>query len=749
MPVASSVTFDSPILGAIVGLMAAAAIAAGWRRRINLPRFSAVAAIVGMILLALAAAGPIGKFTADPKIAVMVDLSPSTRGAMFRDPTQLQRRIHELLGDHKFRLLSFAAENQSLDPAGPFTEIPADETIFDPPAADDILLFSDGRFDLPQSAPPTFIAVDPGLEDVSDASVEKLEIRDGILSVTIANTGPDRIATFHGTSGPPTETITSGTIVLTRPMAGDVASVELNPGDLWPENDSLSIRASPPTNSEFWWIGDAAPSAEWRAMPPGQIPDDPTAFLAPAIIVLNNISAADLPATAMDHLMQYVRDLGGSLLILGGDRSFGSGGYLSTPLDSLSPLASAPPSPQTRWILLVDASGSMAGENWSASTTAISRLLPTLPPMDPVQIGQFSDAVRWWTSGKTAAETGAMNLPPPDAMPHGPTNLEPALSQIADQTEASLPTNLMLISDCDARIDNPAALGSAMRQKNIRLFVLAIGSGSGLDAITQIASATGGRVVQDFDPKNWTDSTKNLARAAEPDSLMQSPIKAEFLGPAAGIPISEISIWNRVWLKPDAQLWAKSDAGDALAANWPVGRGSVTAAAFSPDSATIQSLVALVAQKPRDPRLSIHWNTGRTLDVSIDAIDNGKFLNDLSFSFEILPGSIQPIPQTAPGHYELAIPAPRDPAIAVSQDGRIIDRMSIAGRYPPEFDELGNDHAAMSQLAELSGGTVIEPNEHDAIRLHEPMREVDLVSWLAVLGAILVAAAMVEHARRA
>ena len=46
------------------------------------------------------------------------------------------------------------------------------------------------------------------------------------------------------------------------------------------------------------------------------------------MIVLNNVAAASLGESAMDRLTQYVRDLGGSLLIVGGDQSFAAGGYL-------------------------------------------------------------------------------------------------------------------------------------------------------------------------------------------------------------------------------------------------------------------------------------------------------------------------------------------------------------------------------------------------------------------------------------
>ena len=40
----------------------------------------------------------------------------------------------------------------------------------------------------------------------------------------------------------------------------------------------------------------------------------------------------------MEHLAQYVEDLGGGFLLTGGERSFGVGGYFKSPLDSLLPV---------------------------------------------------------------------------------------------------------------------------------------------------------------------------------------------------------------------------------------------------------------------------------------------------------------------------------------------------------------------------------------------------------------------------
>ena len=68
------------------------------------------------------------------------------------------------------------------------------------------------------------------------------------------------------------------------------------------------------------------------------MPMDAAAYLSASVIVLDNVPATALPPAAPQYLQQHVRDLGGGLVILGGDQAFAAGGYVNTPLDAVSPL---------------------------------------------------------------------------------------------------------------------------------------------------------------------------------------------------------------------------------------------------------------------------------------------------------------------------------------------------------------------------------------------------------------------------
>jgi hypothetical protein len=86
----------------------------------------------------------------------------------------------------------------------------------------------------------------------------------------------------------------------------------------------------------------------------------------------------------------------------------------------------------------------------------------------------------------------------------------------------------------------------------------------------------------------------------------------------------------------------------------------------------------------------------------------------------------------------------------VKLDNRIIDRIALPGRHKAEFDRIGLDRAKLLELAQRSGGAVIEPDETTALNLprktasHDLTRAAGCISAVAVLLGLLAA----HYARR-
>ncbi|MGB7157948.1 MAG: hypothetical protein WBD40_07765, partial [Tepidisphaeraceae bacterium] len=297
------ITFDSPPLLAAGLATAAGAFAVAVFRRPSLSVSSRTLIAIALLALALAAGGPRVPRELRPRIAVMIDGSASTRGAAYHDERILRADVVELLGDRPYSIvrLDHDADRTRWTPPPPLTTA--------------VLLFSDGRFDPPRTAPPVYPVIDPALDRPTDAAVTSLEGRGQRLIVTTSNSGPARELSVDG------KRITAEPGHRTATLAADGASTTtttatalLAPGDAWPENDALSLVVPPPAQAQRWWVGGGTPSADWRIIAPSELPTDAASYLAPSLIVLNNIPADAIMPVQGERLQQYIRDLGGGVL---------------------------------------------------------------------------------------------------------------------------------------------------------------------------------------------------------------------------------------------------------------------------------------------------------------------------------------------------------------------------------------------------------------------------------------------------
>ncbi len=151
-------------------------------------------------------------------------------------------------------------------------------------------------------------------------------------------------------------------------------------------------------------------------------------------VILNNVSYKMLGANFLSKLEEFVKS-GGGLLMIAGDRSFGLGGLIDTPLEDVSPVKFVPPQTEKRRlnnaiVLCIDKSGSMADDNkiYSAKMAALSSI-QSLKDEDYVGVIGFDAAPltiidpKPVKEAKLEAERRLRNL-----TAIGKTNLLPALA---------------------------------------------------------------------------------------------------------------------------------------------------------------------------------------------------------------------------------------------------------------------------------------------------------------------------------
>jgi hypothetical protein len=337
--------------------------------------------------------------------------------------------------------------------------------------------------------------------------------------------------------------------------------------------------------------------------------------------------------------------------------------------------------------------------------------------------------------------------------PNGPTNLQAALEAIAASADRSLPNELLIISDTDAAISDPAALGKNLIDAHVRVSVLSIGESQPNNALAQISSITKGRFVQQRDAAQWPATMRELARSVSPDYLLHGSASMTFNGPLSFLAPRAANLVNRTWLKNGATQAGTAQSNDEqlpAAGEWQLGGGRVIAIATDIVSDDANAIADRFGQLPSDPRFKVRWDDASRLSVRMNASDSQQFMNDRTPTVELLnPASgateSHAMIQTGPGEYELSLQAPSEPLLATIHDeGRIISRFAVVGHYPREFYPLGNDRAAMRKLADMSGGEVIEPSDNRPINFHWPIKRIALAPWFVLIGLLAIGAALIR-----
>ncbi|MCA9607651.1 MAG: VWA domain-containing protein [Myxococcales bacterium] len=154
------------------------------------------------------------------------------------------------------------------------------------------------------------------------------------------------------------------------------------------------------------------------------------------LIILSDVHANDISRSAMSAVRTWVRELGGGFIMVGGERSFGPGGWDNTPLEEISPVTfdmeRQRDMPSLAIMLVIDRSGSMAygGEGRPTKAEHAATLLGALALI----LVRQGDA-----AGLSVIDQAVQKRLPPRTRP---AHLEEVLVELARPPERGTPTNL-------------------------------------------------------------------------------------------------------------------------------------------------------------------------------------------------------------------------------------------------------------------------------------------------------------------
>lgn len=464
------------------------------------------------------------------------------------------------------------------------------------------------------------------------------------------------------------------------------------------------------------------------------------------LVVLNNVPGFDMSLAKMDLLEAFVRDAGGGLIKLGGDKSYGAGGYQATSIERALPVTMDIKSevriPSVAVTIVIDKSGSMssAGKLAIAKDAAFSAI-EVLNPLDQVGVLAFSDRPEWAVEPREVGSRRAIVERLRLVESGGGTDLYAALEEAhrAMTGQSARVKHLIVLSDglTDDEQDF-RALVDGITGDGVTVSTVAFGADSDRSLMESIAAWGQGRHYYTHDPGNipriFTSETLVISRNlfVEGDFRPTPAYPGEMLDgfDVAALPV--LSGYQRVYAKPAAQVLLAASEGDPLLVSWRYGLGK--SVAFTSDLAgrwgrrwvEWPELGRFVAQMARwtmrrrgTERLlpAFRWS-GQRAEVLVDALDRDDgFVNGLELRGTVIDQrrSARPFSfeQVAPGRYRGEFAVPSSGRYYINLSGRAGDLsvgptlFGLAVPYSQEYLDLGVDRPLLQALSDASGGQLL------------------------------------------
>jgi uncharacterized membrane protein len=501
-------------------------------------------------------------------------------------------------------------------------------------------------------------------------------------------------------------------------------------------------------------------------------------------VLFSDVPATDVNVRQMNLLRSYVEDLGGGFVMLGGQDSFGLGGYYRTAIEDALPVRmrseKKKDTPGLALMLIIDRSGSMEGEKIQVAKEAAIAATELLTERDYVGVLAFDTEVFVIAELQSAANKLGIISSIERVDAGGGTSMYPPMvrgHEMLQQITAAL-KHCIILTDGVSQPGDFQGITTTMAGEQITVSTVAVGQDIDAELLQGIARWGRGRFYQTTDPHDIPQIFTKETMTASKSSLIEEPFLPQVLRDEQVI--RGLDWKNAPFLfgyvvtsaKPTANTALMTERGDPLYVSWRFGLGK--SAAFMSDAKSkwagdwvrwpgfgqfwaqvVRDVMRTTQHRGAETTLAVQGDHGR---IVIDTADEqGAFVNGLKTVAQLVKPDLSlaalNLLQTAPGRYEASFPMPDTGSYLLKIRQSRTDETgkeevmndytrAVTVSYKPEYRHLAVNEARLKELAASSGGkyqpTVeellrVEPNESVPVRRR-------LWPWLLTAALLLFVA---------